>query len=70
MITIEKLKRAYKIRENQYTGRHWICYLETESDFVQGIQNLCNTIGEDNIVSVQFFERDCQIASCIITYKD
>ena len=57
MVTIEKIKRAYKI--------------ETEEEFIKGIKNLCNAIGEENIISVQFLngERN-EIDRCILTYKE
>lgn len=73
MITIEKIKRAYKIEESKHAlhnnpVRH---YIETEEEFIQGIENLCNTIGEENLISVQFMngERN-EINGCILIYKE
>ena len=73
MVTVEKIKRAYKIEENNYclNQTFFTHYLETEKEFIEGIEDLCNTIGEENIISVQFFngERN-EIDNCIITYKE
>lgn len=70
MVTIKQINREYKICENQYTGAFWIAYCVTETKFLKDIENLCNTIGEENIISVQFLQRDWQVATCIITYKN
>ena len=73
MVTIEKLNRAYEIKENKYRLEHTFIthYIETEEEFIKGIENLCNTIGEANLISVQFLngERN-EINGCIITYKE
>lgn len=70
MVTIKKINREYERCENQYTGASWIAYCVTEEIFLKDIENLCNTIGEENIISVQFFRRDLQVDVCIITYKN
>ena len=73
MLTIEKINRAYEIKENKYRLENTFIkhYIETEEEFIKNIDNLCNTIGENNIISIQFFngERN-EIISCIITYKE
>ena len=68
MVTIKKIIREYERKRNEYTGFEWIAYLESEENYINRVENLCNTIGE--IVSVQFFMRDLQIDTCIITYKN
>ena len=73
MVTIEKIKRAYKIEESKHALHNTIFthYIETEEEFIKGIENLCNTIGEENIIAVQFLsgERN-EINGCILTYKE
>lgn len=74
MVTIEKLNRAYKIEENKHIARvnyFTTHYIETEEEFIKGIENLCNTIGEKNIISVQFLNGEQnEINRCILTYKE
>lgn len=73
MVTIEKIKRAYKIEESKHALHNTLVthYIETEEEYIKGIEDICNTIGEENIISVQFFngERN-EINNCIITYKE
>lgn len=73
MVTIEKINRAYIIKEDNDFFKHTFIthYIETEKEFIKSIENLCNTIGEENIISIQFFngERN-EVDSCIITYKE
>lgn len=73
MVTIEKINRAYKIEKSGYILNDTFIthYIESEEEFIKGIENLCNTIGEENIISVQFFngERN-EIEKCILTYKE
>jgi hypothetical protein len=69
MVTIKKINREHERCENQYTGASWIAYRVTEEKFLKDIENLCNTIGEENIISVQFLHGDKNdIDSCIITH--
>ena len=68
MVTIKKITREYERRRNEYTGLEYIAYLESEENYINRVENLCNTIGET--ISVQFFMRDLQINTCIITYKN
>lgn len=73
MVTIEKINRAYEIKENKYRLENTSIkhYIETEEEFIKGIENLCNTIGEENIISVQFLNgKQNEISSCIITCKE
>lgn len=73
MVTIEKINRAYEIVESKYRlGDTYITrYIETEEKFIKNIENLCNTIGEENIISIQFFNGEQnEIKSCIITCKE
>ena len=73
MVTIEKINRAYKIIGSKYRLEFTYIkhYIETEEEFIKNIENLCNTIGEENIISIQFFnEEKNEISSCIITYKE
>lgn len=69
MVTIKKISRKYERVTNEYTGASWISYPDAEQDFIKDIENLCNTIGENNLISVQFLngERN-EIHCCIITY--
>lgn len=73
MVTIEKINRAYEIKEGKNWGKQNFSthYIETEEEFIKGIENLCNAIKEENIISVQFLngERN-EIDGCIITYKE
>ena len=73
MVTIERIKRAYKIEESKHALHNTPIkhYIETEEEFFNGIENLCNTIGEENIIAVQFLngERN-EISGCILTYKE
>ena len=70
MVTIKKIIRKYERETNEYTGVSWISYPDTEQEFINDIEHLCNTIGEDNLISVQFLngERN-EIHCCIITHK-
>lgn len=73
MVTIEKINRAYEIKESKYRLEDTFIthYIETEEEFIKGIENLCNTIGEENIISIQFFnEKQNEINRCILTYKE
>lgn len=73
MVTIEKLNRTYEIKESKYHLEHSFIthYIETEEEFIKGIENLCNTIGEENIISVQFLNgKQNEIDGCILTYKE
>ena len=73
MVTIEKIKRAYKIEESKHALHNNLVrhYIETEEEFIRNIENLCNTIGEENIITVQFFNGEQnEIESCIITCKE
>ena len=73
MVTIEKIKRAYEIKEGKYRAEQifTVHYIETEEEFFKGIENLCNTIGENNIISIQFLNGERQeIDGCIITYRE
>lgn len=73
MVTIEKINRAYKTEEsgNIFNNTFITHYIETEEEFIKGIENLCNAIKEENIISIQFLngERN-EIDRCIITYKE
>lgn len=71
MVTIKKISRKYERVTNEYTGASWISYPDAEQDFIKDIENLCNTIGENNLISVQFLngERN-EIHCCIITYNE
>lgn len=73
MVTIEKIKRGYKIEKSGYVLNDTFIthYIETENEFIKGIENLCNTIGAENIIAVQFLngERN-EIDRCILTYKE
>lgn len=73
MVTIEKLNRAYEIKESGYLldNTSWVHYLETEKEFMKSIENLCDTIGAENIIAVQFLngERN-EITGCILTYNE
>ncbi len=73
MVSIEKIRRAYKkekigfVYDNRFVTR----YIETEEEFLKNIENLCNTIGENNIISIQFLNGEKQeIDGCILTYKE
>lgn len=70
MVTIKKIIRKHERETNEYTGVSWIVYPDTEQEFIKDIENICNTIGEENLISVQFLngERN-EIHCCIITYK-
>ena len=71
MVTIKQINRPYERVSNEYTGASWISYPKTEQKFIQDIENLCNTIGEDKLISVQFLNGEKnQICCCIITYKE
>ena len=73
MVTIEKINRAYEIKESRNFGKQnfYTHYIETEEEFIKGIENLCNTIGEENIISIQFLNGEQnEIDGCIITYKE
>lgn len=73
MVTIEKINRAYKIKKEKDFLYHTFIthYIETEEEFIKGIENLCNTIGEKNIISIQFLNGEQnEIDGCIITYKE
>ena len=72
MVTIEKINRAYEIKKSGYVlnDTFIIHYIETEEEFIKGIENLCNTIGEENIIAVQFLNGEQhKIDGCILTYK-
>ena len=73
MVTIEKINRAYDIEksENIFNNTLITHYIETEEEFIKGIESLCNTIKEENIIAVQFLngERN-EISGCILTYKE
>ena len=73
MVTIEKIKRAYRIEESKHAlyNNPVKRYIETEEGFINGIEHLCNTIGGGNLISVQFMsgERN-EINGCILTYKE
>lgn len=73
MVTIEKIKRAYKTEKSKHALYNTFVthYIETEEEFIKGIEDLCNTIGEENLISVQFMsgERN-EINECILTYKE
>jgi hypothetical protein len=70
MIHIERLDRPREFTENPYTGVWSKYYTQSEADFLKSIENLCNSIGADNIISVQFMEREQNsVDCCIITYK-
>lgn len=73
MVTIEKIKRAYKIEESKHALHDTVYkyYIETEEEFIKNIENLLNTIGEENIIAVQFLSGEQnEINGCIITYKE
>lgn len=73
MVTIEKINRAYKIEESKHALQNtfYTHYIETEEEFIKGIEKLCNTIGEENLISVQFLSgKENEIKSCIITCKE
>lgn len=73
MITIEKINRVHEIKESKYRLEHTFVkhYIETEEEFIKGIENLCNTIGEENIISIQFLNgENREINSCIIACKE
>ena len=73
MVSIEKIRRAYKLEKSGFVcdERLYTHYIETEEEFLKGIENLCNTIGENNIISVQFLDGERkEIDGCIITYKE
>lgn len=73
MVTIEKINRAYEIKESKDFLKHTfiVHYIETEEEFIKGVESLCNTIGEENIISIQFLngERN-EIDGCILTCKE
>lgn len=73
MVTIEKIKRTYKIEKSKHAlyNNPVKRYIETEEEFIKGIEALCNTIGEENIISIQFTsgERN-EVNGCILTYKE
>lgn len=73
MVTIEKIKRAYKIEESKHALHNNLVrhYIEAEEEFIKNIETLLNTIGEENIIAVQFLNgKENEINGCIITYKD
>jgi hypothetical protein len=74
MVTIEKLNRAYKTEEVKHVARlgyFTTHYIETEKEFIKGIENFCNTIGEENIISIQFLNGEQnEICACVLTYKE
>lgn len=73
MVTIERIHRAYTIEEcvTVFERRIYTHYIESEKEFIIGIEDLCDTIGEENIISIQFFKDDNgDIDECIITYKE
>lgn len=73
MVSIEKVKRAYKIEKSGfvYDYSYVTRYIETEEEFLKNIENLCNTIGENNIISIQFLNgKREELTDCIITYKE
>ena len=73
MVTIEKIKRAYKIEESKHALHNTVYkhYIENEEEFIKNIENLCNTIGEENLISIQFMSGEQnEINSCILTYKE
>ena len=73
MVTIDKIKRSYQITENKYVFSNIPIshYIETEEEFIKGIETLCNAIGEENLIAVQFsFGQRNEIDGCIITYKE
>lgn len=71
MVTIENIKRAYKTEREKISKKFITYYIETTEEFLKGIENLCNSIGENNIISIQFFNNERQeIDKCIIAYKE
>lgn len=73
MVTLEKINRAYEITESKYRlgDTYFRHYIETEEKFIKHIENLCNTIGEANIISIQFLNGEQnEIKSYIITCKE
>lgn len=73
MVTIEKLNRAYEIKESGYAldNTSWVHYLETEKEFMKNVENLCSTIGAENIIAVQFLNgKQNEIDKCILTYTE
>lgn len=69
MIAIKTVYRKSELKYNEYTGSSYVHYLESDTGFLRGIEDLCNTIGEENIISVQFWQDHGYVNSCIITYK-
>lgn len=70
MVHIERFNRPRDIIENKYTGVWSKYYTQSEEDFLKLMEDLCNHIGEDNIISVQFLEREHnEVDCCIITCK-
>lgn len=73
MVTIEKLNRAYEIKESGYLldNNPWVHYLETEKEFMKNVEDLCNTIGVENIIAVQFLNgKQNELDRCILTYNE
>lgn len=73
MVVIEKINRAYEIKESEYILNNTFIthYIETEKEFIKNIENLCNTIGEKNIIAIQFLNGERhEIDGCILTYKE
>lgn len=73
MVSIEKINRAYEIKEGRSFGKQnfYTQYIETEEEFIKGIENLCNTIKAENIIAVQFLNGEWnEVDGCIITYKE
>ena len=71
MVVIKQIRRPGKLVENRYTGVHTRYFSESEADFIEGIEKLCNTIGAEKIISVQFlYKEEDRIDSCILTYKE
>ena len=60
MVTIEIIKRAYKTEREKISKKFLTYYIETTKEFLKGIENLCNSIGENNIISIQFFDGESQ----------
>lgn len=70
MVIIKQINREYGRCENQYTGASWIDYCGTTDKFLKNVENICNDIGEENVISVQFLQRDFEVSACILTYKN
>lgn len=73
MVMIEKINRDHEtINVEHCLSEHTLFphYTETEEEFIKGIEELCNTIGEENLISVQFLTgKNNEVNGCIITSK-